>query len=70
MADAGVAFGTLKAAANRSRGRAQAGLDAEKMVTGKELSQMSEAELAHLMKSWGVPHKDYPTADGGRAIGY
>ena len=25
---------------------------------------------AHLTKAWGVPHHDYPTADGGRAIGY
>ena len=25
---------------------------------------------AHLMQSWGKPRHDYPTADGGRAIGY
>lgn len=25
---------------------------------------------AHLTQSWGKPHHDYPTADGGRAIGY
>ena len=25
---------------------------------------------AHLIQSWGKPHHDYPTADGGRAIGY
>ena len=25
---------------------------------------------AHLVQSWGKPHHDYPTADGGRAIGY
>ena len=25
---------------------------------------------AHLIQSWGTPHHDYPTADGGRAIGY
>ncbi|MDP1965277.1 MAG: hypothetical protein Q8K93_24095 [Reyranella sp.] len=24
----------------------------------------------HLTQSWGTPHHDYPTADGGRAIGY
>lgn len=24
----------------------------------------------HLIQSWGKPHHDYPTADGGRAIGY
>ena len=24
----------------------------------------------HLIQSWGTPHHDYPTADGGRAIGY
>ncbi|MBI2739034.1 MAG: hypothetical protein HYX38_21135 [Rhodospirillales bacterium] len=24
----------------------------------------------HLVQSWGKPHHDYPTADGGRAIGY
>lgn len=25
---------------------------------------------AHLIQSWGKPHHDYPTADGGQAIGY
>jgi hypothetical protein len=25
---------------------------------------------AHLIQAWGKPHHDYPTADGGRAIGY
>ena len=25
---------------------------------------------SHLVQSWGKPHHDYPTADGGRAIGY
>ncbi|MDI1287989.1 MAG: hypothetical protein PSV46_26660 [Reyranella sp.] len=25
---------------------------------------------AHLIQSWGTPHHDYPTASGGRAIGY
>ncbi len=25
---------------------------------------------AHLIRSWGPPHHDDPTADGGRAIGY
>lgn len=25
---------------------------------------------AHLIQSWGKPHHDYQTADGGRAIGY
>ena len=25
---------------------------------------------SHLIQSWGKPHHDYPTADGGRAIGY
>jgi hypothetical protein len=25
---------------------------------------------AHLIQSWGKPHHDYPTADGGKAIGY
>jgi hypothetical protein len=24
----------------------------------------------HLIESWGKPHHDYPTPDGGRAIGY
>ena len=24
----------------------------------------------HLIQSWGKPHHDYPSADGGRAIGY
>ena len=24
----------------------------------------------HLIQSWGKPHHSYPTADGGRAIGY
>ncbi len=25
---------------------------------------------SHLIQAWGKPHHDYPTADGGRAIGY
>jgi hypothetical protein len=25
---------------------------------------------AHLIDAWGKPRHDYPTADGGRAIGY
>lgn len=25
---------------------------------------------SHLVQSWGKPHHDYPTADGGKAIGY
>ena len=25
---------------------------------------------SHLIQSWGKPHHDYPTTDGGRAIGY
>jgi hypothetical protein len=25
---------------------------------------------SHLEQSWGKPHHDYPTADGGRMIGY
>lgn len=25
---------------------------------------------AHLIQSWGKPHHDYPTTDGGRAMGY
>ena len=25
---------------------------------------------AHLIQSWGKPHHDDPTADGGKAIGY
>jgi hypothetical protein len=24
----------------------------------------------HLIQSWGQPHHNYPTADGGKAIGY
>ena len=39
-------------------------------VKDLNVSEWDGHSSAHLIQSWGKPHHDYPTADGGRAIGY
>ena len=39
-------------------------------VKDLNVSESDGHSSAHLIQSWGKPHHDYPTADGGRAIGY
>lgn len=39
-------------------------------VTDLNIREWIGHSATHLIQSWGTPHHDYPTADGGRAIGY
>lgn len=39
-------------------------------VKDLNVSDWDGHSASHLIQSWGKPHHDYPTADGGRAIGY